>query len=456
LMQPDMAASLKEAFRRSGIIGEENNALVAYLAGVSRKLERPLAIIIQSASAAGKTTLMDAVLSFFPEEERVKYSAMTGQSLYYLGETNLKHKILAIVEEAGAEKASYALKLLQSEGELVIASTGKDPNTGKMVTHEYRVEGPVMIILTTTAIDIDEELLNRCMVLTVNESAEQTALIHQAQREKRTLAGLVAREEQRDLFRKLRNAQRLLQPLRVINPFAPLLEFPADRTRTRRDNEKYLTLMDANALLHQYQRPRGRHEFKGRMVEYVEVTLEDIALANQLVPEILGRSLDELPPQTRGMLGFIRKMAQEKPGARPCLFSRRALCGASGWSLSQVRIHLERLVEHEYLAVRHGRVGSQFLYELLIDPNSPETAIHIRLIDVEKLRQSTAITTNLAVLSGGVAEQNGNLAGGGKTIPPGCFQREKAAWKPNLAGWRKRTSGRVTLLAVKGSEKSAS
>jgi hypothetical protein len=95
---------------------------------VSRKLERPLAIIIQSASAAGKTTLMDAVLSFFPEEERVKYSAMTGQSLYYLGETNLKHKILAVVEEAGAERASYALKLLQSEGELTIASTGKDPH----------------------------------------------------------------------------------------------------------------------------------------------------------------------------------------------------------------------------------------------------------------------------------------------------------------------------------------
>ena len=52
---------------------------------------------------------------------------MTGQSLYYLGETDLKHKILAVVEEAGAEKASYALKLLQSEGELTIASTGKDP-----------------------------------------------------------------------------------------------------------------------------------------------------------------------------------------------------------------------------------------------------------------------------------------------------------------------------------------
>ena len=107
-------------------------------------------------NGAGKSTLMEAVLAMFPEEERVKYSAMTGQSLYYLGETDLKHKVLAIVEEEGAEKASYALKLLQSEGELRIASTGKDPHTGRMVTQEYRVEGPVMIFLTTTAIQLDE------------------------------------------------------------------------------------------------------------------------------------------------------------------------------------------------------------------------------------------------------------------------------------------------------------
>ena len=62
----------------------------------------------QSTSAAGKSMLMESILAFTPEEERIKYSAMTGQSLYYLGETNLKNKILAIVEEEGAEKASYA------------------------------------------------------------------------------------------------------------------------------------------------------------------------------------------------------------------------------------------------------------------------------------------------------------------------------------------------------------
>ena len=132
LKSPDLVEKIGETFDACGLVGETANRLAAYLACTSRKLDKPLAVIIQSTSAAGKSTLMESVLAMFPEEERVKYSAMTGQSLYYLGESDLKHKILAIVEEEGAEKASYALKLLQSEGELTIASTGKDPTTGRM------------------------------------------------------------------------------------------------------------------------------------------------------------------------------------------------------------------------------------------------------------------------------------------------------------------------------------
>jgi len=411
LAAPNLIERLRQAFHQAGIIGEETGTLVAYLACVSRKLERPLAIIIQSASAAGKTTLMDAVLNFFPEEERVKYSAMTGQSLYYLGETNLKNKILAVVEEAGAEKASYALKLLQSEGELTIASTGKDPATGKMVTQEYHVEGPVMIFLTTTAIDLDEELQNRCLTLTVDESAEQTGRIHQMQRERRTLAGLIAREERKDLLQLLRNAQRLLSPAEVLNPYAPGLTFPAGRTRNRRDHEKYLTLIDSIALLHQRQRTRGRHLVNGRTVEFIEVTLEDIALANRLAPEVLGRSLDELPPQTRRLLGCIRELVKKKREAKAnaSTFSRKELREACGWSLTQVRVHLERLVELECLALRHGRFGSPFVYECLLDVDAPEAAAHIGLIDVEQLKLG---------YNGRVAGQNGPVAGGGETGPP--------------------------------------
>ncbi len=178
LKSADLPARILADFEAAGVVGEATNKLVGYLAAVSRKLDRPLAIVIQSSSAAGKSSLMDAVLAFVPEEERIQYSAMTGQSLFYMGQTNLKHKILAIAEETGAHRASYALKLLQSEGELTIASTGTDPATGNLVTQEYRVEGPMSLFMTTTAIDIDEELMNRCLVLSVDEAREQTRAIH--------------------------------------------------------------------------------------------------------------------------------------------------------------------------------------------------------------------------------------------------------------------------------------
>jgi DNA primase len=264
LRDPGLLDRIVEDFERCGVVGERTNKLVGYLAATSRKLEQPLAVIVQSSSAAGKSALMEAVLGMVPEEERVEYSAMTGQSLFYMGETDLQHKVLAIVEEQGAERASYALKLLQSEGELTIASTGKDPATGRLVTQEYRVVGPVMIFLTTTAVDIDEELLNRCLVLTVDEGREQTRAIHERQRLSRTLEGVVARQERGRILKLHQDAQRLLRPLFVVNPYAAELGFPDHQTRTRRDHTKYLALIEAVTLLHQYQRPVRQVEHGGQ------------------------------------------------------------------------------------------------------------------------------------------------------------------------------------------------
>jgi DNA primase len=321
LRDPKLLDRILEDFAACGVVGEETNKLVGYLAAVSRLLDNPLAIIVQSTSAAGKTALMDAVLAFVPPEERVKYSALTSQALYYLSDADLKHKILAIAEEEGAERASYALKLLQSEGELTIASTGKDPATGRMVTQEYHVEGPVMIFLTTTAVDIDEELLNRCLVLTVDEGREQTAAIHRLQRERETLTGLVRKQERSRVLATHRAAQRLLRPLHVVNPFAEQLTFLDDRTRSRRDHTKYLALIRCIALLHQYQRPVKTITHDGQSLAYIEVTRDDIAAANRLAHDVLGRSLDDLPPQTRRLLGLIVRMWRS--GARRRRWSGR-------------------------------------------------------------------------------------------------------------------------------------
>jgi DNA primase/post-segregation antitoxin (ccd killing protein) len=393
-------------FERVGLVGEPSNALVAYLACISRKLASPLAVLIQSTSAAGKSTLMDAVLALVPEEDRVHYSAMTGQSLFYLGEQEIKHKILAIAEEEGVRQAAYALKVLQSQGELTIASTGKDPATGMLITQQYRVEGPVMLFLTTTAIDVDEELTNRCLVLTINESREQTRAIQARQRSRRTLAGLMAKDEAEAIQRLHRNAQRLLRPLVVVNPYAEQLTFLDDRTRTRRDHAKYLTLIEAVALLHQHQREVKAVTRGGRTVEYIEVTLDDIALANELAHEVLGRSLDELPPQTRRVLGVIEAMVEEQRRERSIArtdvrFTRRELRSRCGMSDTAVRIHLERLVAMEYARAVAGRSGQRFEYEFLFDGELERSAPQmIGLIDASALGRVRTLGSTIATSQG--------------------------------------------------------
>jgi len=415
LKDPKLLDRILADFERCGVVGEETNKLVGYLAAVSRKLDEPLAVLIQSSSAAGKTALMEAILAFMPEEERVKYSAMTGQSLFYLGETDLRHKILALVEEEGAQRASYALKLLQSEGELTIASTGKDPTTGKLITHEYRVEGPVMIVLTTTAVEIDDELLNRCLVLTVDEDRAQTRAIHRRQRERQTLEGLLADHDRERTLAVHRNAQRLLRPLLVANPYARALTFLDTRTRMRRDHQKYLMLIRAIALLHQYQRPVQTTVQQGETLAYIEVTRADIRLANRLAHEVLGRSLDELAPQTRRLLGLVatmvaeacQRLAMDRSDYR---FSRKDVRDSTGWGHTQLKVHLHRLEELEYLLVHRGGRGQSFVYELLYRGEGQDGAAFVMgLVDPDRLeagydgKKSGAFTNR----SGAEAEQSG-------------------------------------------------
>lgn len=421
LHDPGLLLRILEDFRALGTVGEETGKLVGYLAATSRKLDDPLGVIIQSSSAAGKSSLMEAVLSFMPPEERVKYSAMTGQALFYMGETDLKHKILALVEGEGAERASYALKLLQSEKELRIASTGKDPHTGKLVTQEYRVEGPIMILLTTTAIDIDPELQNRCLILSVDESREQTRAIHRLQREAMTLTGLLLKERRAQILETHKNAQRLLRPLKVVNPYAEALTFTDDSTRTRRDQMKYLGLISAIAFLHQYQRPLK----KTGDISYVEVVPSDIEVANRLSHQVLGRSLDELAPQTRRLLNLVTDMVKAA-----CLekglewgeyrFTRRHVREATRWGQTQLKVHLARLEEYEYLLAHRGGRGQSFLYELLYRGEGEEGEPFLMgLIDAGKLGAKpkpydakwSGVNSDL---SGGGRPQVGPLSGGGR------------------------------------------
>jgi DNA primase len=373
LTSPDLIGRIARDFEATGIAGESNNLVCAYLAGTSRLLTQPVHVLFHSSSAAGKSTLMNAVLTFMPDEVVIQYSAITGQVLFYMQSKDMKHKILAIAEDEGAARARYILKMLQTEGKASIASTVKDPETGRMIGEEFRIDGPLAVFSTSTALYIDEELLNRNLVLGADESIEQTRRIFQAQRERQSEDSFDLAEERERIRRIHKNAQRLLKPVDVINPFARHLKFPEGRSRLRRDHEKYLALIQTITLLHQFQRETKTKVTRGgKSCPYIEVTREDLEAAKRVAWPVFARTLDEMPPHTRTFLERItalrdaesERLKIDKAAVR---LTRRSMIQATGLSSAQVHHHLSKLIELEYVLYSSAGAGRLQTYEILWD-----------------------------------------------------------------------------------------
>jgi hypothetical protein len=285
-------------------------------------------------------------------------------------------------------QASYALKLLQSDGQLTIAAVGKGKQSGRQETETYTVEGPVMMFLTTTSEHPDPELQNRCITLRVNESSDQTAEIHNRQRVSYTQSKL--KRTPSDIRALHQNAQRLLASLPVIMPWAQQLTFRHDQTRMRRDNAKYLSLIASITLLLQHQR-KLIDLGSGKLA--VESTIEDVELANRLVSQVMGRSLDDLLPQTRQLLvlidNFVNQQSRDSKLSRNLVrFTQRQLRESFGWSDRQVRHHLTRLIQLEFVLAHRTGHGNAKEYELLYDGQGRDgESFLLGLADPSKLKQ---------------------------------------------------------------------
>ena len=353
----------------TGYVGEDTNKLISYLAMTSRKMDDPLSILIISGSGAGKSSLQDTILNLCPPEELVKLTSLTGKALFYKKECSLSHKVLAVEEEQGAQDADYAIRNLISSRQLTIEATVKDMVTGKMTTMENTVLGPTAVFKTTTNPETEPETKSRFLILSIDESREQTRKILDYQRYMDTKEGYLKKIEEKSITKRHRNFQRSLRSLTIFNPYAKLLTYLDDRLLVRRDHQKYKAIIKAITFIHQFGR-----EIKtlANGKEYIEVTLEDIALANEIAHNLLGHSLDELTPPSRRLLSLTDTMVKEimKKTSRErnqIHFTRREVREYTKWSDYQVRTHLKQLIDLEYILPLSGRHGLQFKYELLYD-----------------------------------------------------------------------------------------
>ena len=365
LQRPQLLEHIAADLERLGYVGEPRNKKLTYLIATSRLLPKPLSGIFRAQSGCGKSYLMECVADLMPPEEVHYFSRLTPQALYYLEADALKHKLLIVDERDGSEESEYPIRTLQTRRVLKLAVPLKDPNSGKIKTTVLEIHGPIAYMESTTDAVINPENANRCFELYLDESESQTQAVFAAQRRSRTLDGWRNERSKAVLMEQHHHAQRLLRPLKVIIPLVDHIEFPAAWLRGRRDNDRFLSLIEGIAFLHQHQRTLGTENG----ADYIEANVEDYAMAYDLAHQVFSGSIGDLTkPLTDFKTQMVAAMTAQAKAAKCALsefpFTRRMVREAVQLPDHMVKRHMRALEELEHVQVIRAASGGFHRYRL--------------------------------------------------------------------------------------------
>jgi len=379
-----LLSATNQMIGKAGMIGEESNRLLMYLIFTSRKRQAPLHIVSLGASGTGKTHLQEKVGQLIPEEDKIEITTLSENAFYYFGERELRNKLLLIEDLDGAENVLYPLRELQSKKR--ISKTIAHKNTkGETRTIHLVVEGPVSVAGCTTKEYIYEDNANRSFLIYLDESKEQDKRIMDYQR--RASAGKINSETESQSAELMRNCQRILEPVKVVNPFAELLEIPIEVFKPRRTNNHYLQFIEVVTYYHQFQRTKQYDKDTGE--EFIETTLEDIQEANKLLKEVLLRKSDELSGACRD---YFENLKQYLINEKQTEFTNHKIARLFKISLTTIKRYHLQLSMNGYLKTKKEKGSKAFIYQVVSYEEFKELQNRISTVlddNLESLRSSS-------------------------------------------------------------------
>ena len=376
LRRPDLLSQIAADLDSLGWVGEDQAKTLLYLTAISRKLPEPLWAALRATPGAGKSHGLDLIAALTPPEDLLHVSRLTDSALYYQDAQALRHKLLLLDEaDALSPEVIVALRVLKTRGALSLSRVQRHPLTGQVSTHFAEARGPVTV-LTSTAGQLDGQLLSRCYDLPVDESPEQTARILAAQR--RLCATPAACVERERIITRHHNLQRLLECRPVVIPFAERIEFPSSHVQYRREQERFLGLIEASALLHQQQRLRdGQHLVADK---------RDFELAAALTAPFLGAR--------EGLARHSALLLAALSAAKLATFTIEDVTALQpGRTRYAYRAALHELLDLEYLASPRAGRGRLREYRLLTGQTASTPPLGIRLRAVGELAKVGETTT---------------------------------------------------------------
>lgn len=356
LSKSDLLKRTNELIGQSGMVGEETNRLLMYIIFTSRKMMNPLHIISLGSSGLGKSHLQEKVGELIPEEDKLELTTLSENAFYYFERKALANKLILIEDLDGAVNSLYPLRELQSKKRISKTIAQKD-KSGNQATKHLVVEGPVSVAGCTTKEKLYEDNANRSFLIYLDESQEQDNRIMDYQRA--VSAGRINEAEEQEATELLRNCQKVLEAIKVVNPYAPLLKLPNKVFKPRRSNAHYLQFIEAVTFYHQKQRQQKADKETGEI--YIETTIEDIEQANQLLKEILLRKSDELSGACRNHLENLKVWLKENKKKE---FGNREISRSMRKPIASIKRYHYQLRELDYLSVSKDKKTKKHTYRL--------------------------------------------------------------------------------------------
>lgn len=359
LKRKQLLKRTNEVIGLTGLVGEEKNRLLMFLAFTSRLREQPLHIISLGASGTGKTYLQEKVAELIPEEEKLEITTLSENALYYFDRKELQHKLVLIEDLDGAQddKILYAIRELMSKKRISKTIPIKD-SKGNLKTVTITVEGPISLAGTTTREKLYEDNANRSLLIYLDNSAAHRNAIMEYQR--KLSAGLINKTEEEQAKELLQDVQSILQPVKVRNPYATQLCIPETVFKPLRTNTHYLAFIETITFYHQYQ--REIKTYPATQERYIETTLEDIEAANALLKEVLLAKSDELTGACRSFLETLKTLLQKEKKAS---FFKHEVREAMRINPHNLKYYLSQLLQYGYIKVIGGNPYKQgYEYEI--------------------------------------------------------------------------------------------
>jgi DNA primase len=359
LKQDNLLDNINDLLGKIGIVGEEDNRLLQLVTATTYKMNYNLHILYQGSSGSGKTHTIKQIASLMPPEDVIYLTRVTDSSLYNYKGGEFMFKLVIFEDMDGLkEDALLAVREMISNKKLSSSTSVKDKR-GNADGKIKEVEVSFASLSATTKGELYEDNMSRIIVLSVDESKEQTKRIIDYKNQ--LYQGKIDKKQQEKTKLFFRECVKLLQVYEVINPYAHLVELPENVHKPTRMHDLVMGVINQIVILNQYQRQKTKDN------ELI-ATKQDVRNGLLLMKNSILLKMDELEGKIRTFYEALKKYVENKAKQtgkkrEEIRFTRFDIKDCFLLSKTQINNYLYQLSKSEYLQ-KTGHENKGFAYKI--------------------------------------------------------------------------------------------